>query len=730
MATLVGPLTWIPIRYGDNEVFPVEKKVTPKAPPSQTRVAALHAESKRLQIELDYLCDSTGPIAQSSLEHQETLSMLRKGKTSETNIQKVLAEHNLLSRKISDLHFKIARLQEFSHSVANPRIAISYGIKLFLENEYKIKWDLDLQGLCGTNGFNGSIHDAWIKYEIHRGSPESKEAKEAFGAYKALDDKRIDLEKKIKLLDIYLEVNSVHEMEDELCSLKRMLDDLCRAKGGLNDLEAKHSFLIPEMEKTGAILHALGAKETYARFLARREKIIERLAEIDVLTTLPALPTDRPGSTKELITVFDSCWDPTEMEYHEVPYNRSIFIMRAESYNRQFNVKPETDNTIGFIGRKIVGPASQIFVRADLHGDLRSLVENLKKLQELGLMDEDFTCAPSVQLVLLGDYMDRGSHSMQLLELLMALRMQNPHHITLIRGNHETIGMNINPRLLSSGKDQNFKLFLTDEDCTENKKLLDQIYQTMPLAYFIGEKNPEGIQYTMFTHGLFELYADPQKILASTSDEDLIMSIERAPSGAPDGVKSLFSKRVKALPYQGGKDYPSALRETSHKPLRKILKIHWAAQRINALAHVDSRINTNLSTTSFYWGDVQEEGLGLEMGNPSERKWKLPPEDIKLYMYLISEPKAKVKLLFRGHEHLKEHHCYTVPGGKEKIVATTMPVGMDSQYVRSFPTQKDTAYLITTAPKVKDWSKSAMEREPGTSVTTMGPVNNLRSKAV
>ncbi|MCX6989619.1 MAG: hypothetical protein NTX49_00915, partial [Chlamydiae bacterium] len=216
----------------------------------------------------------------------------------------------------------------------------------------------------------------------------------------------------------------------------------------------------------------------------------------------------------------------------------------------------------------------------------------------------------------------------------------------------------------------------------------------------------------------------------SSCEEDVIMHIQRAPTGAPDGVKSLFSDRVKALPYEEGKDYPLALRETHDKPSRKILKLEWAAQRINALAHVDLRINAPQNCTSFYWGDIQEEGLGLEMGNPGERKWKLPIEDIKLYMYLISGPKGKVKLLFRGHEHLKEHHVYATAGGKEKVVATTMPVGMDSLYVRSFTKQKDTGYIITTGPKIRDWTKSAMERVPGTSVTTVGPVHSLRDKAV
>lgn len=36
-----------------------------------------------------------------------------------------------------------------------------------------------------------------------------------------------------------------------------------------------------------------------------------------------------------------------------------------------------------------------------------------------------------------GDYVDRGAHSLETICLLLALKIEHPTHVHLIRGNHE-----------------------------------------------------------------------------------------------------------------------------------------------------------------------------------------------------------------------------------------------------------------------------------------------------
>ena len=46
--------------------------------------------------------------------------------------------------------------------------------------------------------------------------------------------------------------------------------------------------------------------------------------------------------------------------------------------------------------------------------------------------------------VFLGDYVDRGNHSLETICLLMALKVKFPEKIYLLRGNHEDAWINAN----------------------------------------------------------------------------------------------------------------------------------------------------------------------------------------------------------------------------------------------------------------------------------------------
>ncbi len=72
----------------------------------------------------------------------------------------------------------------------------------------------------------------------------------------------------------------------------------------------------------------------------------------------------------------------------------------------------------------------RVLVVGDLHGDHRSLVAALKRLDDYDAV------------VFLGDYVDRGPEQLEVFVGLLRAKAENPEKVVTLRGNHETTQMN------------------------------------------------------------------------------------------------------------------------------------------------------------------------------------------------------------------------------------------------------------------------------------------------
>jgi len=121
--------------------------------------------------------------------------------------------------------------------------------------------------------------------------------------------------------------------------------------------------------------------------------------------------------------------------------------------------------------------ASPAYILGDLHGSYKDLAFFCKNVWTLGI---DFT--PS-KYVFLGDYVDRGPHSVEVMAHLLALKILHPTQVFLLRGNHEF--MNIN------GKDNQFS-FKTQctllADGLNLWKVFNTTFDWMPLAAVLDKK--------------------------------------------------------------------------------------------------------------------------------------------------------------------------------------------------------------------------------------------------
>ncbi|ATU07672.1 metallophosphoesterase [Methanohalophilus portucalensis] len=85
-----------------------------------------------------------------------------------------------------------------------------------------------------------------------------------------------------------------------------------------------------------------------------------------------------------------------------------------------------SENPVIYVG------TDSVMVIGDIHGDLKALDLILK-------MQKKINCE---RMIFLGDYIDRGPNSVEVLNKLFRLKIADPDKIILLRGNHETAEMN------------------------------------------------------------------------------------------------------------------------------------------------------------------------------------------------------------------------------------------------------------------------------------------------
>ena len=145
-----------------------------------------------------------------------------------------------------------------------------------------------------------------------------------------------------------------------------------------------------------------------------------------------------------------------------------MVILIPITSRKLFKILPEISEILYFEPAVIhTSAATPILIVADLHGDLNALQLALRKRTDLG-------CDT---VIFLGDYIDRGPASLDVLERLFLLKMEEPDNVILLRGNHELKETN------------RFEGLFRDLEYNEDLYArINQVFDNMPVAAVISDQ--------------------------------------------------------------------------------------------------------------------------------------------------------------------------------------------------------------------------------------------------
>eukprot|EP00931_Biecheleriopsis_adriatica_P064626 TRINITY_DN39377_c0_g1_i1.p1 TRINITY_DN39377_c0_g1~~TRINITY_DN39377_c0_g1_i1.p1 ORF type:complete len:680 (+),score=110.47 TRINITY_DN39377_c0_g1_i1:226-2040(+) len=117
-------------------------------------------------------------------------------------------------------------------------------------------------------------------------------------------------------------------------------------------------------------------------------------------------------------------------------------------------------------------------VFGDLHGQMRDLLMFFHAFGRPAQPDQ-----PATTFIFNGDFVDRGSHQVETIGLLLALKVAYPTQIYLLRGNHEDSTMNER-----YGFSEECERLLGAEIGKKIYDLIQKVFNLLPLACLVGDR--------------------------------------------------------------------------------------------------------------------------------------------------------------------------------------------------------------------------------------------------
>jgi hypothetical protein len=190
-------------------------------------------------------------------------------------------------------------------------------------------------------------------------------------------------------------------------------------------------------------------------------------------------------------------------------YIRNQYIKQRSTYmyeNYSNNIRDKTESTGAYIFNIDIETNEKIILFGDFHGSFHTFFRIFVRLHLLGVIDlPNFIINNGYKIIFLGDIVDRGQYSLEILSILFNFIIKNNDEdnlkIILNRGNHEeeSLGYNL-------WNTQGFTKEITDK-FNENSdfliNLLKKFYSKTPSAIILNYYNNDNIKRYWLSHGGF-----------------------------------------------------------------------------------------------------------------------------------------------------------------------------------------------------------------------------------
>lgn len=265
-----------------------------------------------------------------------------------------------------------------------------------------------------------------------------------------------------------------------------------------------------------------------------------------------------------------------------------------------------------FVVKKIFNASSRFYIHGDLHGDVHSLLHAIRYMQSKGDIKKDsFEIKNSdLNLLFLGDTVDRGIYSLETFYTLIRLKLANPDNVFIVRGNHENWDL---------AKDYGLwdEITISIPETDKQDSLFNAFinyFNLLPSALFLGCAS----DYVQCCHGGIEVGYNPKALLSSDKTYEYIAPITKLQK--EDNIKAMGLSTIK---------------DVYTKELDKIADIKFEAFYFG-LMWSDFFTNNTSMQVAF------KEGRGATFNKDATEKY---------FAFASNQPKGKLQGILRAHQH-------------------------------------------------------------------------------